>query len=687
MSRLYVYYARDEVSVDLDNRQMERQQLLLESSDPAETPEIPVELPPPFEYEPLDTSADCIRLLAIDPLEEGDETVKCSLTNVRFSEKLDYEALSYTWGLPTPTRKIWVNGKPIDIRKNLHDALICLRRSRKSRLLWADAICIDQSNIEERKFQVGFMDYIYTRAAKVLIWLGRAEPTVEKAFAEMGEDVKEVDNDLKACLEWMCNQSYWKRLWVIQEIALSRNLRVYVGPHPQSWDRFLLHLTKYKNRDREVYGPTSARRGLQILETDISPPRRRYYDRTSVTDPAQETVISKKTADQIDLIRDLGAKRLDRHGSANRLEQLLEDFQYAECEEPRDKIYGLLGLAHDCRSIPADYSRPLFDLYSDILAHFCQTQKLAESGSNAFDRSMRITRFSQLIQSRMGSSNCPKMANIPKNIVVATGAIGGAIHRLGPTYEEVCSSSSIYRQWRLAAESHYFTSSDREKLRESNEAFDIFLFKSLDVVKRDVFGIDPQDLYSRASPDGGFWDDKEANWSKKRPKAGFCSPEQLALLNSRKNSTKEQLLNFFMAIASLDEKGDVDSQFGHDNQDNWCEEKGDFHPFEQPVLSHPPMACSNPRLFLGSNLLLGLAPPEAKEGDVICHFWKTDVVALLRKEIESGVYRIVGRIHLSTGYLRNLEPVYRDWVKPVKLADTIRIEMDVRTLYKLTASS
>jgi hypothetical protein len=262
-------------------------------------------------------------------------------------------------------------------------------------------------------------------------------------------------------------------------------------------------------------------------------------------------------------------------------------------------------------------------------------------------------------------------------------------------YKEVYSSSEIYREWRLAAESHYFTSSDREKLREANEAFDTFLFKNLDVVKEGVFGIDPQDLYSRATPDGGIWDGKEANWSKKRPKAGFCSPEQLALLKLRRrklrhNSSKEQLFNLFTAIASLGaEEGNVDSQFEDDNNDNWCEEKlmGDFHPFEQPVLSHPPMTCSSPRLFLGSNLLLGLAPPEAKEGDVICHFWETDVVALLRKEIESGIYRIVGRVHLSTGYLRNLEPVYRDWVEPVKQADTIRIEMDVRTLYKLTASS
>jgi hypothetical protein len=219
-----------------------------ELSEPA------VEPAPPFEYEPLDTSIDCVRLLTLDAFEEGLEVgiVRCSLTQLKFSEKPRYEALSYTWGAPSPTRRIWVNGKPVDIRKKLYDALLCLQRSCEPRLLWADAICIDQNNAQEREHQVGFMDFIYTRAAKVLIWLGRADSMIEKTFAGMSENANDVTDDQKGeCLDWACNQSYWTRLWVIQELALSRDLRVYVGAQSQTWDRFLSYLMKYKYGDDE----------------------------------------------------------------------------------------------------------------------------------------------------------------------------------------------------------------------------------------------------------------------------------------------------------------------------------------------------------------------------------------------------------------------------------------------------
>jgi hypothetical protein len=395
--------------------------------------------------------------------------------------------------------------------------------------------------------------------------------------------------------------------------------------------------------------------------------------------------MSIKTSDQITTIVELNNKRLDRHGSENRLEQLLQDFKYAECEEPRDKIYALLGLAHDCRSIQADYLKPVFGLYADVMAYFCQTQKLADDNANAFDRSMRITRFSQLIQSFLGSPACPEGFQLTNDIVVATGAVGGIIRLLGPTYDDVCDSSDVRKEWRQAFQNHYFTPSDLQKLREANEAFNHFLFDDEDEIEEGIFSIDPQDLYSRATPDGGFWDGKEENWSKKR-----FDPRDLLSKFSRDSLDKEAF-NILQMLSSLEaevkeiKEGHVRRGFWDGSEDNWSRKRRDVHPHEQPVLSNPPMALSCPRLFLGSNLLLGLAPPEAKEGDVICQFWKTDVSVLLRKEIESGIYRVVGRLYLSTGYLRNIEAVYRDWIEPIQGADTVRIEMDIRTLAKLTA--
>jgi hypothetical protein len=55
---------------------------------------------------------------------------------------------------------------------NLYAALKRLRHERYSMLLWVDAICIDQSNIEERNHQVKLMDLIYKNAKIVFMWLG-----------------------------------------------------------------------------------------------------------------------------------------------------------------------------------------------------------------------------------------------------------------------------------------------------------------------------------------------------------------------------------------------------------------------------------------------------------------------------------------------------------------------------------
>jgi hypothetical protein len=97
--------------------------------------------------------------------------VRCKLSHVTFGEKPQYEALSYTWGDPNDLEDIIINGLKIKVRANLYSALRHLR-TKEPRVLWADAICIDQGNFQERTYQVGLMDYIYTRASCVLVWLG-----------------------------------------------------------------------------------------------------------------------------------------------------------------------------------------------------------------------------------------------------------------------------------------------------------------------------------------------------------------------------------------------------------------------------------------------------------------------------------------------------------------------------------
>ncbi|KAE8451708.1 hypothetical protein EG329_003165 [Mollisiaceae sp. DMI_Dod_QoI] len=68
---------------------------------------------------------------------------------------ISYEALSYVWGDPQDRLSyLHLNGALITVGYNLSQALIHLRRPDVPRVLWVDALCIDQNNIEERGHQV-----------------------------------------------------------------------------------------------------------------------------------------------------------------------------------------------------------------------------------------------------------------------------------------------------------------------------------------------------------------------------------------------------------------------------------------------------------------------------------------------------------------------------------------------------
>src|ERR1700753_1696292 len=83
-----------------------------------------------------------------------------------------YEALSYVWGSTDPPYFINCGNARIRITKNCHEALLRLRKRLKPRMLWVDAICIDQRSLQERNHQVRLMGHIYSKATTVIAWLG-----------------------------------------------------------------------------------------------------------------------------------------------------------------------------------------------------------------------------------------------------------------------------------------------------------------------------------------------------------------------------------------------------------------------------------------------------------------------------------------------------------------------------------
>lgn len=116
------------------------------------------------------------RVLVVYPGKSTDELV-CRLEHLPLHQSCQgYEALSYAWGDQGKTKSITTpEGEAITVTANLYSALKRLRYTDEERTLWADAVCIDQSDMKERSQQVQLMGEIYAKAARVIVWLGERD--------------------------------------------------------------------------------------------------------------------------------------------------------------------------------------------------------------------------------------------------------------------------------------------------------------------------------------------------------------------------------------------------------------------------------------------------------------------------------------------------------------------------------
>jgi hypothetical protein len=116
---------------------------------------------------------DSIRLVELQPGSRG-SPLNCRIFEVRKHDNPEYEALSYAWGEPIFSQVIHEvsSGTQIPVTTNLEQALLATRYEHTVRILWADAICINQLNMKEKGHQVALMGLIYHDAKRVVVWLG-----------------------------------------------------------------------------------------------------------------------------------------------------------------------------------------------------------------------------------------------------------------------------------------------------------------------------------------------------------------------------------------------------------------------------------------------------------------------------------------------------------------------------------
>lgn len=94
-----------------------------------------------------------------------------------------YHTLSYVWGDATDTLPITVNGAGARITRNLHHFLEHLRNQSDRRgPYWADALCMNQKDNEEKNVQVAMMGDIYSNSSICIAWLGNEDDNTRIAI-------------------------------------------------------------------------------------------------------------------------------------------------------------------------------------------------------------------------------------------------------------------------------------------------------------------------------------------------------------------------------------------------------------------------------------------------------------------------------------------------------------------------
>jgi hypothetical protein len=125
-------------------------------------------------YRSLSSATQEFRLLKLLSDAPG-SLIKCTLvpTHSTHLERPQFDAISYCWGDVNGTVPIQVNGQELLVTSNLHKLLQRIRNDDGTvRMLWIDALCINQSDLKERAQQVQMMRLIYAQANRVVIWLG-----------------------------------------------------------------------------------------------------------------------------------------------------------------------------------------------------------------------------------------------------------------------------------------------------------------------------------------------------------------------------------------------------------------------------------------------------------------------------------------------------------------------------------
>ncbi|GES66831.1 hypothetical protein ATEIFO6365_0016011900 [Aspergillus terreus] len=328
-------------------------------------------------YSPLQR-ADEIRLLVLQAGKYCDP-IHVRLQHVSLKQGPSFEALSYVWGDPTPEKYIYCEGKQVRVRESLYEALHALRRPDTERCLWADAICINQGDAVEKGKQILIMGDIYSCAQQVLVWLGSPSQATENAFNAL----QEIDSYLKRA-SWVYRSSpFQKQLlravnWPYLVDLNRKNVREL---QKYDWKSIMALLRHPWPRRVWTYQEFIRARKVTVVHGHAS------ISAETFLNPLMEVLGSPFGQELLSSAQDVFephsyAKLGIQSGSQARIESLFDAvvnvLSYRAATDPRDHIYGLLGVTsdHDASDweLTPDYNASVEEVYTRY-ARWCLLRK------------------------------------------------------------------------------------------------------------------------------------------------------------------------------------------------------------------------------------------------------------------------------------------------------------------------
>ncbi|KAI6081621.1 heterokaryon incompatibility protein-domain-containing protein [Hypoxylon rubiginosum] len=354
---------------------------------------------------PLDHSRKETRFLRLLSADHDDDEIKAELFAASVEHDTpDFRAVSYAWNTQGPRKCITVNGDQFEVAetvyvllRNIHSWTCCTR----SMDFWIDSICINQENTPEKNVQVPLMKDIYTKASHVIVWLGDGNEYTDQAIAVMRnssvweKDLANKQEPLRTTeintqtlqhfvdavsipmasflkgINELFSREWFRRTWTLQEVVLSSGLpHVLCGRSALCWQcltgtctLFMYLFFPFVHAEPPMPLPKQLHGLMAELER---------FHRICHT---YDLRVANSLRDRLPQLSQ----------DAERLIELIWLTSRQLSTDPRDKIYGLLGMASDIerQRIRVDYAKPLIDVFVDAFCYLLSCKRGFQILSNA----------------------------------------------------------------------------------------------------------------------------------------------------------------------------------------------------------------------------------------------------------------------------------------------------------------